>query len=217
MYGQPYAQQQQPAPPLYRQNVYPPADARSGPVPGPALRTVKLVLGVLQTLAMILGVALFVAGAIAGSHDREAMNALMGSGMASFGFWYLGLIAYGILNAVWLYKIWSWVPPDQRHSALWKKYISPGQAVGFMFIPYFNVYWIFVMYFGLCDAFERLRVAYPMEGKSPKNLAIAMIVVSFVFFPAAPILHYLFDKRVEELAHEAASKMSPQMPAGYGV
>ena len=28
MYGQPYAQQQQPAPPLYRQNVYPPADAR---------------------------------------------------------------------------------------------------------------------------------------------------------------------------------------------
>src|SRR5215813_10270098 len=103
-----YAPPQPPDPqvaanPYYRQNFYVPPNAVAGPVPSPGLRKAKLVMGILQAFGLFVGVVLF------------------------FVF-YMALLAYQIINMVWLYKMWSWVPPDQRHTKLWKKYISPAQA-----------------------------------------------------------------------------------------
>jgi len=213
-YGQPYAQQSYPpqqGTPLYRQNFFVPPGARTGPVPGPGLRITKLLLGIGQLGLMLLAMMLLAGAMIVHSRgDREALSI---AAFLSFTIWELVIIAYAIVNAVWIYKMWSWIPPEQRHTNLWKKYISPGQALGFMFIPYFNIYWMFVVYLGLGDIFERLRVTYPTQIESPKNLGLAMLICSFVFFPAAPILYFLFAKRCETLALEIQAKL----PApGYG-
>jgi hypothetical protein len=198
-----------PAPAMYRQNVFVPHGAAAGPLVGSALRTAKLVIGIVQLVALIAGVALLVAGSAMRGDEGSAFLAL---GMGAFGLWYLLLFAYGIVNMVWLYKFWSWIPPEQRHTSMWKKYISPGTAIGFMFIPYFNIYWMFVIYLGLADIMERLRVQYPSSKGPAKTLAIVALVVPMVFFPAGPFLHYLFAKHLEEMANEMQARMTGAAP-----
>lgn len=220
----PYAQQQPvgynpyaaPAPALYRQNVFVPPGVTAEPLVGPGLRKWKLAAGIAQVVAMVVGFMLIVIGAVMGANDPNPPVAII-VGTCILGLWYMLLFAYGILNMVWLYKIWSWIPPEQRHTPMWKKYISPAMLVGFMFIPYFNIYWMFVVYLGIADVLERMRVQYPSSKGPVKTLAILTIVIPMVFFPAGPFLQYMFAKHVEEMANEMQARMngavSPMM--GY--
>lgn len=208
----PYAQQAPqpnpyapPGPALYRQNVFVPHGASAGPLVSPTLRKVKLATGIAQIVTLFAGVAMLVAGVAIGEADGGGVIA--GGGMAFLGLFYVLLLVYGIVNIVWVYKFWSWVPPEQRYTSLWKKYISPGAAVGFMFIPYFNIFWMFVIYLGLADIMERLRVQYPCSKGPAKTLAILTIVVPMVFFPAGPFLQYMFAKHLEEMAAEMQARM----------
>ena len=190
---------------LYRQNVFVPQGATAGPLVGPTLRKMKLATGIAQLMALFVGIVLLVTGVIARGNDSEILLALA-AGFA--GLWYLVLCAYSIVNLIWLYKFWSWIPPEERHTNLWKKYISPGTAIGFMFIPYFNIYWMFVVYLGIADIMERLRVQYPSRKGSAKTLAIVTTVIPFVFFPAGPFLQFVFAKHVEEMAREMHARMT---------
>jgi hypothetical protein len=189
---------------MYRQNVFVPHGASAGPLPAPALRKWKLAAGIGQIVTLLIGTVMFVAGMAIGDDGGGAVAA---GGMAFFGLFYLLLLAYGIVNMVWIYKFWSWIPPEQRYTSMWKKYISPGTAVGFMFIPYFNIYWMFVINLGLADIMERLRVQYPSSKGPAKTLAILAIVVPMVFFPAGPFLQYMFAKHLEEMAAEMQARM----------
>jgi len=194
--------------PSYRSNVFVPPGASSSPLPSPGLKKAKLAAGILQIVMMFGGIGLIVAGAvISGNRHDDSGNVLAAVGMGVFGLWYLVIFAYAIINIVWLYKMWSWIPPEQRHTKMWNKYISPGTAVGFMFIPYFNIYWMFVIYLGMADVFERMNVQYPTTQPSPRTMALVALIVPFVFFPAAPFLQYMFAKQVEGIAREMQTKM----------
>ena len=50
----------------------------------------------------------------------------------------LGLLAL-IYKCILLYRLWSLVPPEEAAT-------TPGKAVGFQFIPFFNLYWNFIAY-----------------------------------------------------------------------
>lgn len=50
----------------------------------------------------------------------------------------LGLLAF-IYKCILLYRLWSLVPPEEAAT-------TPGKAVGFQFIPFFNLYWNFIAY-----------------------------------------------------------------------
>jgi len=54
---------------------------------------------------------------------------------------YIGMIAFLCL---FLYKAWDLIQDGNVRT-------SPGKAVGFMFIPFFNLYWQFVAWMGLCE------------------------------------------------------------------
>jgi hypothetical protein len=216
-YGQqaPYAPQQPyapananpyaaPGPAMYRQNVFVPHGVTAGPLVGPALRKVKLAAGIAQIVTMVAGIVLVIVGSVMGGDEG---GIFAGVGVGVFGLWYLLVLAYGIVNLVWLHKFWSWIPPEQRYTGMWKKYISPGAAIGFMFVPYFNIYWMFVIYLGIADIMERLRVQYPSSKGPVKTLAIVTLVVPMVFFPAGPFLQYMFAKHVEEMAREMQARM----------
>lgn len=200
-----------PGPQMYRQNVFVPHGATAGPLVGPTLRKVKLAAGIGQIVTLLAGVGLLVTGGALGGDG----DVFLVAGFAALGLWYMLLFAYSIANVIWLYKFWSWIPPEQRHTSMWKKYISPGVALGFMFIPYFNIYWMFVVYLGIADIMERMRVQYPCSKGPAKTLAIVTLVVPLVFFPAAPFLQYMFAKHVEEMANEMQARMpsaaNPQM------
>ncbi len=203
-------------PPYYRQNVFVPPDvlrAGSAPLVGSGLRTTKLVLGIVQTIAILSSIVFWIVGAVLGPQS-DAAGLFFGLGGAGFGLWYLLLIAYGIVGMVWMYKFWSWIPPDQRHTPPWKKYISPGMALGYMFIPYFNIYWMFVVYLGIADILERMRVQFPTQRPPAKTLALVRLIVPLVFFPAAPFLDFFFDKHVEGMAADMQAGMDAQIGVG---
>lgn len=203
----PYAAPAQVA--LYRQNVFVPPGTTSRPLLGSTLRNVKLGLGIAQVITLLAAIVLLILGASM-SDNHGSGEPVMFAALGAFGLWYVFLFAYSIVNMCWLYGFWSWIPPEQRYSTMWKKYISPAAAVGFMFIPYFNIYWMFVVYLGIADIMERLRVQYPTSKGPAKTLAIVTLVVPLVFFPAAPFLQFMFAKHVEEMAKE----MQARMPGG---
>lgn len=51
-------------------------------------------------------------------------------------------IATIVFECILLYKIWETLPASYRK-------ITPGKAVGFMFIPFYNFYWVFENYISL--------------------------------------------------------------------
>jgi hypothetical protein len=195
---------------MYRQNVFVPYGATTKPLVGPTLRKVKLALGIAQLITLFGGLALVVSGAVL-ENDTGRVLAIIG--MCVFGLLYLVLFGYAIASGLWIHRFWSWIPPEQRYTNMWKKYISPGTAIGFMFIPYFNLYWMFVVFLGIADIMERLRVQYPTSKGSAKTLAILTVVIPLVFFPAGPFLHYFFAKHVEEMAREMQVRMPGVPPA----
>lgn len=186
----------------YRQNVLVPAGASAGPIPVPALRKARLAIGI---VSLLVGVASFASFVTAITIHDETFAITAG---ILFMFWWLTMFAQSFVSAAWTYKIWAWFPPEQRHTKHWKKYISPSMAVGLLFVPYFNIYWMFVLGLGLGDIFDRMRVVYPTREPFKRDLALATLVVPMVFFPAGPFLHYLFDVHVEALAAEMETRMN---------
>jgi len=82
------------------------------------------------------------------------------------------LIAGVVLSYILLYRFWGVIQDGRART-------SPGKAVGFCFIPFFNFYWIYVAIVGLakdmnvyCD--ER-RLAGPRAGE---GLALAWYILS---------------------------------------
>jgi tetrahydromethanopterin S-methyltransferase subunit F len=77
-----------------------------------------------------------------------------------------GLIAGVVFLCLLLHQMWGLVQPSQKCS-------SPGQAVGFLFIPVFNFYWGFVAVWGLAQELNRVRAQRGIPGR-PVNEQLAM-------------------------------------------
>ena len=54
----------------------------------------------------------------------------------------LNIVTFGIYGLVWIYKI-----HNEMLNHTGNKSISPGKAIGFMFIPIFNIFWGIYMMF----------------------------------------------------------------------
>lgn len=54
------------------------------------------------------------------------------------------VIAGGIISLILLYRFWNIIQDGQART-------TPGKAVGFLFIPFFNLYWYFVSHVGLAQ------------------------------------------------------------------
>ncbi len=64
-----------------------------------------------------------------------------------------------------------------------------GKAIGFLFIPFFNLYWVFFTYIRLCDRIAEQRMFLGLEYKNYKGLGIAMCAVMFI--PYLGVLSWL--------------------------
>ena len=108
-----------------------------------------------------------------------AMTALTLGGMALYS---VSLLVYGIVTLVYLHRAWKvlQVLPGVRS--------TPGKAVGFLFIPLFNIYWLFVCYYGWAQDYNILkqRSAVPGAPDVPSGLFLAFCIITLVL---GPFLH----------------------------
>jgi len=89
------------------------------------------------------------------------------------------IIAYFALVLVWIGKSWGMLPPMARMTQS-GRIVTPGQAVGFLFIPFFNLYWYFVVSMGLCEALNRQLAAYGSPKRAPRGLALTAAIVQVI-------------------------------------
>ena len=97
----------------------------------------------------------------------------------------LCLIAGSVLYFVWLYKAWkvaSRRPEDP----------TPGQAVGFLFIPLFNFYWVFRAVPGLSLALQRNLRDGGTSGHGVGLTAAIFSVIPYFNFLLAPIPYLIW-------------------------
>jgi hypothetical protein len=100
---------------------------------------------------------------------------------AAVGFF----IARYVLGLVWLYKSWSAIPPQFRMNRS-GRVISPGQAVGYLFIPFYNLYWVFAANLGMCDAVDFALHASGSHERAPRGMVMAACICQVI--PYANIL-----------------------------
>lgn len=84
-----------------------------------------------------------------------------------------GLVAAVILGYVMLFRFWSAI------SGKWAR-TTPGKGVGFLFIPFFNLYWLFIAYVGLANDMNTYcrKQGVPAAGYVSSGLAISVCVLT---------------------------------------
>ena len=155
-----------------------------------------------------------------GSYEEgdSDLQALAG-GMLTFAalMWVLRVV-FGL---VWLYSAWSTIPPELRFTK--SRSMSPGAAVGLMFVPFYNLYWIFAANVGLCDALDYGLMSVGSPRRGPRGLAITSCVLQVIPYAnifLAPFMWIFFmfaaDSARNELLLRLAQGSAPApQPYGY--
>lgn len=90
------------------------------------------------------------------------------------------LIVATVYLMVLLYRIWKLVIRESRSSGLQPSIDSPGKAIGYLYIPLFNFYWVFVAVGKLPGDLNALAAARKVSGTVPVGLGYAVAILSVV-------------------------------------
>jgi hypothetical protein len=118
----------------------------------------------------------------------------------------LHFVTCGIFPTIWFGLMHGKLPKTRPDDP------SAGQAVGFMFIPFFNLYWVFFSYIRLCDRIDEQRIRHGLAPNNLRGLAIAtciVIVIPYVNLLGALILDPIFFGVLQATANELAAASSP--------
>jgi len=141
-------------------------------------------------------------------HDLSPILGISGWGLLVLG----GLLIYLKLGLglYWVHQAWKWVPVDQRYDKSGKRW-GPDSAF-MLLIPYYNLYLMFVLNMGLCDAMERMRFAARTPTAGPRDTAMWACIAELIplgnFF-VAPFLWASYMRRVDVMHEEIASTVTP--------
>ncbi len=92
------------------------------------------------------------------------------------------ILLSAIVHLVMVYKMWKSLQGGQAR-------MTPGKAVGFLFIPFFNVYWLFQVYPGFATDYNRTLQQKNVAAPPLSNgLMVAMAVFVLV---AVPIVNWV--------------------------
>lgn len=182
---------------------------------GSGLRTAFAIVVALAMLAFMSSIGLMT-GAMIVNPDHPPEGLMIGF-VAALVVAILLLYAQIFIGLFWIYKVWSWLPDDQRWSKHWKGRIDPAMAAGMMLIPYFHYYWMFVIDCGICDAMDRLRTQFPTTRAAPKQLAIAACICQLIIpLPVGSILWFLFMSQIEAMTRDMSSSAAQFGQPGMG-
>lgn len=85
-----------------------------------------------------------------------------------------GLVLFtwaSVLILIYLYRAWKIVHPAHART-------TPGKAVGFLFIPFFNLYWIFEAYRGWAVDYNKTAIVLRGKQRPDADLFLAYCILS---------------------------------------
>ncbi len=140
----------------------------------------------------ILAIAIFFSAAaanIAAQNTAPESSELVGAGQIGMAsILYFGSIILMLCSSIFflmnLYRAWACLQPGGAQT-------TPGKAVGFMFIPFFNIYWVFVAINGLPKDWNRVVASYKDLQNAPRLSETTFLLYCIgIFF--APLLVMIF-------------------------
>jgi hypothetical protein len=129
-----------------------------------------LVLLYLGLLLLIIGIPLLADG----NEDESLPWIVMGV---------LLNIAGSILMLIMVYRFWDFVIRAMGASHLTPSIETPGKAIGYLFIPFYNFYWIFMTYGKLPKDLNALAASRNVEERLPEDtgtIIAALVVVGVI-------------------------------------
>jgi hypothetical protein len=117
----------------------------------------------------------------------------------------LALTYFGTVLA-WIYKSWEMLPMSHRvlnNGTM----VTPGAAIGRLFIPFYNLYWYFAGATGLCNAYNRALAGMGSPKRASTGLAITAAVfqvIPYVNIAIAPFFWVAVVLNVESAKREYA-------------
>lgn len=149
---------------LFAEKQAPPPPPDSQPVEQARIHPPKYLPGSIHRMWIVYAVMTIVGALFTESGQKQ----LYGIGSA------MGFVGY-VLSLVLLYRFW-WTTRDTART-------TPGKAVGFLFVPVFHVYWVFIAYLGLAEDMRLSCQKYGIEDCAPnKPLALVVSVLYFLGF-----------------------------------
>lgn len=124
------------------------------------------------------------------------------------------------LALVWIHQAWASLPFEERYTNSGRA-ITPGQAIGFLFVPFYNLYWAFAMSMGLCEALDRYARRSGSVQRTSSGLAVAAGVVQlipYVNFLLGGVLWTVLAFRLDAVmadiqrASETQRQLVPSLP-----
>ena len=115
----------------------------------------------------LIGIVMMVVGAQSNPNDPPVAGLLI----IMIG----GLLALAsvVLGCILLYRCWNSVQDLPART-------TPGKAVGFMFIPFFNLYWMFVSLYGLAQDMETYCQQRGIQCHASTGIALTFCIISIV-------------------------------------
>jgi hypothetical protein len=125
------------------------------------------------TVPIIIGLAMVVSSGMFSIGISIALNIII-LGIISIAF---GAFCYGVLFYFYVYRAWFCLQAGGPQT-------TPGKAVGFLFIPFFNIYWIFIGINGLAKDWNRIVSSYENLKAAPKlNETVFLLFCIGIFVP----------------------------------
>jgi hypothetical protein len=95
------------------------------------------------------------------------------AGLGLHGVSYIPMLYGAIVMAVLWYKSWAAIQDGHART-------TPGKAIGFLFIPVFNFYWVFQAIWGLPKDFNGYLQRHSISAAAlPEGLFLAYCILSF--------------------------------------
>ena len=106
-----------------------------------------------------------------------------------------------IFHLMMVYKMWGSIQDGQPR-------MSPGKAVGFLFIPFFNVYWLFQVYPGFATDYNRHLQQKNLPAK-PLSHGL-MVGMALMILLAIPIVNWIIQSIAISKICDAVNAIKPR-------
>jgi hypothetical protein len=152
----------------------------------------------------------------AGTDQDAAAAAAADSGKAVFGIVLMALGAFAMtLSMIFfylnIYRAWKCLQAGAPRT-------SPGKAVGMLFIPFFNLYWIFVAIAGLPKDWNRIVASYDDLKTAPRlseTVFLLMCIGAFVP-PLGLVMMFPMMSQICKGVNFFAYRRNPNAPSALG-
>ena len=137
-----------------------------------------ITLAILTNVLSIFGIVLVFIGEDSYEEGLVMLGGLLCALGVALGIWMV------VLYCIYIHRMWRMLPASYART-------TPGKAVGFCFIPFYNFYWIFVALYGWSKDYNRFisETGRTHVQRAPEGLFLTMCI--FTVVGAIPFINYL--------------------------